>query len=208
MNRREPIFACMFLLVFVEFAFALSVQPAGAAFEEDLLSPPLEDHVANEDIREPDCFDGTFFFEEPHISDCFGAAQNYKNDPFFKENVTYTTNEEHLHQQADRKTPIHFFYLSCMIYVDGLPGSQDDKFTLESQWPRVSLLIRKCLLEPKPGHKFGGLVKIGKIQQNAGFIACLSSEPKGVCSQGLSRQSTRNVTIQASSFNTTQTYKK
>lgn len=127
----------------------------------------------------PYCYEKSSFHGPVVLSDCLGVARMYKQDHFYSDKIIYTINRKRLGRQADRLMPLDWFADTCLLLIDGMPGTRDQRFSLESEWPRISLLIQKCLVEPqKAEHKVGGIIRIAQGQEGAGFHAVIGAKPK------------------------------
>ena len=138
------------------------------------------------DTPEPYCFDGTTFVAEPNAKDCFDAARQFKADPFYDDNITYTVVPRRAGHEADRAVPLYWVKDTCAIYVGASKGAVDEKFSLESQWPRIHIILQECVIKPKPGFKFGGMITIGMHKYGHSFLGCVGTQPRG-CAAALER---------------------
>ena len=126
-------------------------------------------NASTQNIVETECFPRGYFTAEPSGQDCIRAAKDYRENPSYKEVVTYCNTEG----CKGVLTPLPFHYRTCSIIVDA-DDPTEDSFSLESGWPSVSALIKNCILDRKPGNRHGGTSNIGN---GKGFYITLSPRP-------------------------------
>ena len=158
-------------------AIAAADQTSGVEDARNQTSESFYFHPSIND-EEPYCWEREFVTQEPAFSDCLATARDYKEDPFYTDNITYTLDPARLVRTADRQVPVYWRHNTCVLYVGAIPGSMDLKFTLASKWPVVSRLFAKCLIEPKPGHKVGGFIWLHHQPQAKGYLAYIGSQPR------------------------------
>lgn len=154
---------------------------AGAVSSALNLSALVSGVSISDQIPEPECWSEAAFTSPPEVRDCFAAARAFQADPFYSDNITYTISQWRVGQSADRAAPLYFTHDSCMLYLGAMPGSADNKFSLESKWPYISNLLLKCLVQRKVGHKYGGMIRLDQQPYGKGFLACVGSKPREDC---------------------------
>ena len=149
-----------------------------------------------DDLEEPKCWERGSVVGDPIMTDCYSALREFKADPFYDDNITYTRVASRVGHNADRQVPLHWHHQTCVLYVGAMPLSVDWKFSLQSIYPAVSRLFTECLIKPKPGFKNGGVIWIHHQLFGRGFLVCAGPEPKEGCDFNLVGSATRwNETI-------------
>lgn len=133
--------------------------------------------LSNKDVPSVTCFGTGVFRRQPLPNDCVETARRFKQDPYYGVNLTYTINAGRVGHGADRAMPLDYFSGSCLLLLSGKPETIDETFSLESQWSKISELIRKCIIEPEEGNRWGGFVGLATAQKVGGFTALIGSEP-------------------------------
>lgn len=130
------------------------------------------------DDYDPTCFPPDYFPIAPGLSDCHLALRDLQADPKYTQNLTYTVNGAHVHQgTADYQVPFRYERPTCRIDVAATRGAPNQRFSLESQREHISAILKKCIINAKPGFAYGGYNKIGDQTFLEPFFVTISGIP-------------------------------
>lgn len=114
---------------------------------------------------------------EPKVADCDQAFSIMQHEARYSQSMTYTRDPTNGTSNSTTLLPLSWKYQTCLITFDTSSADAQEKFTIASLMPSMSLTLLDCVEKQPEGWRWGGTDLVGppelgfyvSVQYNDGF---------------------------------------